>query len=285
MRRTASNFPMTASANLVPATPPLTTTRPAFTRKAIATLEFVMCVPLLATLMVLLVWLGFSVIGKSQVTSEARSKAWRKRFDTTPGTVLLFLKDDFASERATTTVKVSPLLNRMAPPTSKHDVMMSTWDAKTLPMNTAPHWKLYATVAINAKTAGLQNAYTDAKNVLDDLGGVAQGIVSSMLSDLTGMDSLGDSSSSETNAQEDEQREKLRQDKIRLEQQVRDLFSKIVSTEGDIATTQAKILVEKDAEKKKELQRELALQQIKLERMQSDLHDAREELDAVNEAL
>jgi hypothetical protein len=254
-------------------------------RRAVATLEFVMAIPLLATLMVMLVWLGFSVVGQAAVTVSARSKAWDKRFTKSPGTVLLFLKDDFISESATQRVDVSPIVAHLPPPKSKHDVMVSTWDALSIPMDSAPHWKLYATVALNAKTAGLQNAYTDGKNLVDDLSGVAQGIVSSMLNDMTSLDNLGDSATSETNAEEQRQREQLLQDKQRLEAQIQTLNRTILDTHAELGKTQAKLLIEKDEEKRKSLEREIALLEIKLDRMRSDLHDAREELEAVNEAL
>lgn len=268
-----------------PILPAERTRKPGWGHGGVATLEFVMCIPLLATMMVLLVWLGFSVIGKAQVTTAARAKAWGKRFQESPGNVLLFLKDDFVSEKATQPVKISPIVDRMPPPTSKHVVMTSTWDHTSLPMDSAPHWKLYATVAVNAKTAGLQNGYTDAKNLVDNLAEVGQGALASLLDGFGSMDDLGDKSGSGASDEEKKQREQMRQDKLRLEQEIQRLDKEILSTLGDIQATEVLILAEKDAEKKKALERELALQKVRLERMQSDRHDAKEELDAINEAL
>jgi outer membrane murein-binding lipoprotein Lpp len=128
-----------------------------------ATLELVLCLPILLALVVGIIWLGNSVIAQTEVTIEARHKAWLKR-DESPGTALLFLKDDVVSEESTQTVEVSPLFDDVESPESAHDVMAAVWDFEQLPLDKAPNWKQYATAAANAKTAGIQNGYVDARN-------------------------------------------------------------------------------------------------------------------------
>src|SRR5205085_1404108 len=50
-------------------------------RAGIATLEFAMALPFLLLLMVGITWLGFSVVTRTEVLVEARTKVWKQRFD------------------------------------------------------------------------------------------------------------------------------------------------------------------------------------------------------------
>ena len=128
-----------------------------------ATLELVLCMPILLALIVGIVWLGSSVIAQTEVTIEARHKTWSKRDEPT-GKALLFLKDDIVDDKATQTVEVSPLFDGVDSPESSHEVMASSWDHSQLPIDKAPNWEQYALAAVNAKTGSLQNGYTDARN-------------------------------------------------------------------------------------------------------------------------
>lgn len=138
-------------------------------QQGIATLELVMCMPILLLLMVGIVWLGFSVVGQSEVTVEARHKAWQQRFETGSSKALNFLDDDYVNEEASTEVRVSPLLDDVSGPESSHDVAQGTWDHRKLDLNQAPSWELYLTAALNAKTGGAQVAYEDARSMLRNL--------------------------------------------------------------------------------------------------------------------
>ena len=50
-------------------------------RHGVATLEFVMALPLLFVLMICILWEGFWLIGQAEVLITARNDAWKKRFD------------------------------------------------------------------------------------------------------------------------------------------------------------------------------------------------------------
>ena len=134
-----------------------------FVRNGTATLELVLCMPVLLALIVGVVWLGTSVIAQTEVTIEARHKSWLKRNEST-GTALLFLKDDVVSDEASQTVDVSPLFDGAESPESSHDVMSGAWDFEKLSFENTPSWKLYAIAAANTKTAAVQNGYVDAQN-------------------------------------------------------------------------------------------------------------------------
>ncbi len=134
-------------------------------RLGVATLELVLCLPILLALIIGVVWLGNAVIAQTDVTIVARHKTWKQRSDSN-GTALLFLKDDVVNDKATQTVKVSPLFDDADVPESSHDVMAAAWDHEQLLLDESPNWKLYAIAAANAKTGSLQNGYVDASNQL-----------------------------------------------------------------------------------------------------------------------
>ena len=165
-------------------------------RNGAATLELVLCMPILLALMIGIVWLGTSVIAQTEVTIEARHKTRSKRDEPT-GTALLFLKDDVVSDDATQEVEVSPLFDDVESPESSHDVMASVWDHEKLPIDKAPNWKQYAVAAVNAKSAPLQNKYVNGRNKLNqfksEAGNIWKQIGVDFIRQLT---SLGDSAKS-----------------------------------------------------------------------------------------
>jgi hypothetical protein len=111
-------------------------------RRAVATLEFVMALPLLFVLMI------------------ARNDTWKKRFDNASGDPLLFpvLDDpvslglyhkakDFVTEKATTAVDISPAFEAVADPEASHTILAGSWDHRAMPFEKAPHLKLMAVAA------------------------------------------------------------------------------------------------------------------------------------------
>ena len=161
-----------------------------------ATLELVLCLPVLLVLIVGIVWLGNSVIAQTNVTVEARHNTWSKRNESS-GTALLFLNDDVVSDQATREVEVSPMFDDAESPESSHDVMAAVWDHEQLPLDKAPNWKQYAIAAANAKTGSLQNGYVDATNQFNQFKGESRNawnlIRDSLIDKLT---SLGESANS-----------------------------------------------------------------------------------------
>ncbi len=166
-------------------------------RRAVAPLELALCLPVLLVLIISIVWLGFSVVGQSAVAVQARQAAWKKRFDAR-GTALLFLKDDFVTEKAVGKVEVTPLLDDMSPPTSSHDVMIGTWDYHELALDKAPNLKEYALAATNAKTGSVQVGYTDVSNQFNSWKQISQDawrtVGQSLLQELTSLGGLAESS-------------------------------------------------------------------------------------------
>lgn len=158
-----------------------------------ATLELVFCMPILLAIIVGIVWLGSSVIAQTEVTVQARHKAWNKR-DNPQGTALLFLKDDIESDDAEKTVQVSPIFDDVDPAEASHDLMVGAWDFKKLPLDKAPNWKQYAIAAANAKTGSLQTNYTDVQNKFANFKNQASNIWQTLGTDLIRqLTSFGDS--------------------------------------------------------------------------------------------
>ncbi len=190
-------------------------------KRGVATLELVMCMPIILALMVALVWLGSSVVGQSQVAIEARRDAWQRRFEAGSSKALDFLADDFTTATATTEVKVGNLVDDASPPESSHDVAVNVWDHATIRMNESPNWELYLTAAINAKTAGLQVAYSDARNQISQLQGQAgQAVVGEIQnaireeleSPLSQLKNIFGNLNASTESQADQQRQKFDRD-------------------------------------------------------------------------
>lgn len=184
-------------------------------RRGTATLEVALSLPLLLTLMVAIIWLGASVIAQSQVIVDARHQAWNARNET-PGTGLLFLKDDFISKRSTEELNAGPMFKDFEAPESSHDIMVGTWDHRKLPLNQAPNWKQYVVAAGNAATGDLQTGATDAMNSFTQWKSLAatlwQTQAKNLIAELTG---LGDSATSgmensSTNNGDDDSRERQR---------------------------------------------------------------------------
>ncbi len=218
-------------------------------RRGIATLELVMCMPVLLLLMIGIVWLGLSVIGQASVIVEARHKAWEKRFDEGTQKPLRFLSDDFAEENATTNVNMGPLFNDVSSPKSSHDVAIDTWDHGSLEMNNVPNWELYVTAAVNAKTGGLQVQYEDARGKLRSLQQIASrqiveemaNVIREALEDPLGV-FKGQAGDSERSANDESEREKRKlkrridqlEDEIeKTEEHVRDMKDELKDAEGD----------------------------------------------------
>src|SRR5215210_3487076 len=89
-------------------------------RRGIATLEFVMALPVLLLLMVAITWLGFSVIGQTDVLITSRNKAWKRRFEDASKKPLVFSATpfydedaDYVTERSAKQVHVSPVFDHL----------------------------------------------------------------------------------------------------------------------------------------------------------------------------
>jgi hypothetical protein len=132
--------------------------RPA--RRAVATLEFVMALPLLFLLMLCIIWEGYWLIGRAQVLIQARNDTWKKRFDDVSGDPLLFpilddpvplglyhQNNDYAHEKATAKIEVSPAFDAAPGPQASHTILAGSWDHRAMSFEKPPHLKLMAVAA------------------------------------------------------------------------------------------------------------------------------------------
>jgi hypothetical protein len=250
-------------------------------RAAVATLELVLCMPILLALAVAIVWLGMAVVGQSEVTVQARHQAWGKRFEQPAGKALNFLSEDIVSGEATGEVNVSPLVDDIAPPESSHDVMADPWDHESLPLERPPHWEQYATAAVNAKTGKVQVAYTDARNQLNALQSQADTLlaqaVQQMLADLIDPADLFRSARSETEnqgtARKQELEAELRRRQRAMDVEVRDEIDRLEKRKGEA----------QDAGEKKLLEELIKVQQNKAKRLEADIEDLRDDVEAIGQ--
>jgi hypothetical protein len=119
-----------------------------------ATLEFAMALPVLLLLMVAITWLGFSVIGQTEVIIEAHNKTWTRRFENASDKPLYFpilplyeRDSDFVSEKASKTVDVSPIFKKVPGPQASDTILAGSWDHNAMPFKEPPHLKLMAVAA------------------------------------------------------------------------------------------------------------------------------------------
>jgi uncharacterized membrane protein YgcG len=128
-------------------------------RRGIAPLEFVMALPLLFLLMLCIIWEGYWLIGRAEVTITARNDAWKQRFDNLADNPLSFpiLPDhdlpvlpkynataDYAKKEATKKIEVSPAFDSVPGPKSAHTILAGSWDFKAMPLDTPPSFALMA---------------------------------------------------------------------------------------------------------------------------------------------
>lgn len=132
-------------------------------RHGVATLEFVMALPLLFVLMICILWEGFWLIGQAEVLITARNDAWKKRFDNLADNPLSFpilpehdlpvlpkynTQADYANEKASTKVDVTPAFNRLPGPEASHTILAGSWDYNAMGLETPPNVKLMGKAAV-----------------------------------------------------------------------------------------------------------------------------------------
>lgn len=229
--------------------------------RGIATLELVMALPVILTLLVALVWLGFAVIGQAEVTVEARYKAWSQRFEPWSQSTFAFSADQQASGDATTAVEVSPLLDGFGDPQSQHTIEQANWDHRSVEFRAVPNWKLYAEVGLASKREGLIARYEDARSTVDQLQNIGVDALQSALEDLAS-DLFRSGSRLEFDLQREEQQTQLEGE---LEEQKR--LGRIRSLENEIELQKANV-DRLSAEDESEGQARLWIAEQKLKRLE-----------------
>lgn len=141
-------------------------------RRAVATLEFVMALPLLFVLMLCVMYVGFWGIGQAEVLVEARNKTWQRRFENAADKPLVFpiLKGlynqdaDYVTEKASRRITLSPVFARFPQPEAAHTILAGSWDHVAMEFKEPPHLKLMAVAA----GIGLLGPALDKATLLDD---------------------------------------------------------------------------------------------------------------------
>jgi hypothetical protein len=146
-------------------------------RSGVATLEFVMALPLLFVLMICILWEGYWLIGQAEVIVTARNDTWKKRFDNLSDNPLSFpilpehdipilpkyvASADYAHEKASTTVDITPAFNLIPGPEAANHLLAGSWDFEAMPLNKPPDFKLMG-------KAGLLGAFGNVLNVASTL--------------------------------------------------------------------------------------------------------------------
>jgi hypothetical protein len=151
-------------------------------RRGIAPIEFAMSLPILLLLIVGIVWLGYIVVGQSQVIVQARTNAWAHRFENRSNAPLEFptaigsaanplydAEKDHATERATKEVHVSKVYDHFATPKSSHTVLAGSWDHRALPFNGFPEFELMAETMARGGMGNAQQVLNEIFNVSSQL--------------------------------------------------------------------------------------------------------------------
>jgi hypothetical protein len=147
----------------------------------VATLEFVMALPLLFVLMICILWEGFWLIGQAEVLVTARNDAWKKRFDNLADNPLSFpilpehdlpvlpkynKAADYANEKASTKVDITPAFNRIPGPEASHTILAGSWDHKALPLDTPPNIKPMGKAAVIGAFGSILDVASSASDPL-----------------------------------------------------------------------------------------------------------------------
>jgi hypothetical protein len=132
-------------------------------RRGVATLEFVMALPLLFVLMLCIMWEGFWLIGRAEVTIQARNDTWKERFKNLADNPLSFpilpehdlpvlpkynKAADYATKQATTKIKISPVFDLFPGPRASDTILAGSWDFEAMPLDTPPDLKLMGKAAL-----------------------------------------------------------------------------------------------------------------------------------------
>jgi hypothetical protein len=204
--------------------------------RGIATLEFVMALPILLLLMVGITWLAFSVIGQAEVLVKARNDAWRERFKNLSDKPLIFPsglgavrnplyseEKDYVNKSVSKKIDVSPVFNGIAGPKASVMVLAGSWDHRAMDMNKPPNLKLYAIAAANAVTKDLQTKLSQLDSLINNLENfgavaIAQAITSSKdaANSKSNTESTGNSGSAQADKEKADKKKEIQDQQQKL---------------------------------------------------------------------
>src|SRR5947209_8670239 len=101
-------------------------------RAGIATVEFVMSLPVLLFLFAAIISTAYLGLGRIQVAIETRSKAWKQRDTVSPGQPLAFGPQAPIQERGSKQVKMIPVITGPQITANSHHAVLGggSWDYK-----------------------------------------------------------------------------------------------------------------------------------------------------------
>lgn len=210
-------------------------------RRGLATLEFVMCLPLLVILWLVLVWVGAVFNEQTLVIAEARNKAWTGR-DRVAQHPFDFDRDGTAEGSVQRRVAVSFL---HADVHSSHAVLAGAWDHLAVPLDRQPHWDLYGRLG----PSGLDMRIKNALGALGSLDGrvaslVAEGVGGELLNIQNILGSIQFNGGGLKNRIEDGRQEQERKDRLEAdagERKAKALRDRIKELEDQLAAIPEKL--------------------------------------------
>lgn len=116
-------------------------------RRGMAVLEFAMSFPLLALMIMFMIWIGDVFATQSRVCISVRNEAWRARHVETSSRPLQFGGAGTITRQGTESVGIKLPLGDLPTPNSSHVVLGGSWDYRQLPLGPSPNWKELALAA------------------------------------------------------------------------------------------------------------------------------------------
>jgi len=153
-------------------------------RSAIATLELVLALPLILSLVVGLVWLGYSVIGQTRVLSQVRHDAFSTRFEKLDDQPFNFKRTNIVSSDASEDVSVTPVLRSEAGAKAKLATESGNWDHRSVEFSSSPNLEIATELMIAAQLNGLISQFEDLRSAIAELQRIGDDGLSQVLLDI-----------------------------------------------------------------------------------------------------
>jgi hypothetical protein len=130
-------------------------------RRGVATVEVVMCLPVLVGLFACILQVGATVSAEAEVVAEARHLAWAQREGSVGAVPFEFETPNPVDGSAHRSARVSPIFRGFPEPRSRHTVLAGAWDDRQVNLGRQPNWELDAKLVPEGKVMQVQNASSD----------------------------------------------------------------------------------------------------------------------------
>lgn len=243
-----------------------------FDRRGSAPVEFVMALPVLLLMFVLILSVGLFFMGQVKATVTARSDAFQQRSSARSGRPLAYTTqtstgDVYSKSASESPAYPSPAVN-FGSVTANQSVLGGSWDHRELLQGNGPHWKDMAKASVAGATNQIGSLLDQFTNGFDlsqipGIGDIAGGLFGSLLDQLGSVTDQFNNMQNEQQAQNQKNIEKMKQrieelkaERAKLQGELDNtLYPKRKELTDRIEERQEKIDEEKDADKKKELQK------------------------------